>query len=1206
MSLAQRKGKHAGKEFLKVLFRGEELQIIQRTNCWGPMRLKLIPLCIAILGIALSQGERSTLNGTVTDASGAVVPQAMVVATEIATGVETRTTTTDAGIYRMPYLPLGDYRITVTKPGFRTSAVQNVTLRVAQTLTVDVKMELGAVNEVVNVASESPLVETSSSETGRYVSKREFDTWPIQVSDGQRQIQTFIFSSLPGTVGNTFQGSINGGQAYTHEILIDGMSIGRYDLQGGSNNELSPSADAVSEFKMQTGVIGAQYGGGQTAIANFAIKSGTNELHGAAFTYVQNDVLQANSFNNNALGERKPPYKLLNYGYSVGGPVIIPKVYNGKDKTFWFTNLEHTRVRDFVSQNRITLPTVAFKQGDFSSLLNPAFTGDPKSGAAIGTDALGRPVVYGQIYNPRSARVVGGQTVLDPFAGNIISQAQFDPVAANILKLAPITDPVTDSLLNNYPSIGTCCPVFDQTTWGIKVDHIFNEQHHLSVYFNRELRTRNNSPGGRWGAPPGSPTDVYQLQQTPGILVRVAEDWTISNSILNHFAVGYNRFGNLNNSVYLNQDWPSKIGLQNVAQTTFPRLTFAGKPAFGGGIGAGGQLGSDSSGESYNGSTIFMDDLTIVHGKHSFKTGFETRFYYVNNRNFSGSGDFTFSQQQTALPGFDTTTGQAFASFLLGAVSQTSRGINVANPGYRTRMPAFYFSDDWKVTPKLTFNIGLRWEVIGGIYEVAGRMSNIDFTKPNPDAGNRLGALVFADDLHRDTFQDTNWKQFSPRVGFAYAPTEKLVFRGGYGINNTAAVTNFNSPSTFGYNGNIQLSATNTSLAYPQAPVTYLSTPYPSFPGTLPEKNPSLANGQNFTYLAPDSSKLGYVQNFSFGVSYQLPAAFVIDASYIGNKGTRLVSYGLDNLNQIPVADLQFGNTLLDSLSAHPELGSALPYPGFTDTVGQALRPYPQYQTIGQYNPNFGMSTYNSLQITGTRHFTKGLAILAAYTWSKLLTDVTDPLDAIPAQDVANRKLEKSVGDLNVPQSFKLTWIYELPVGPGKAYAPKGILGQVIGAWKVSAIQSYRSGDALAISSSQPSGAFSNLGINVRPDVVSGASQVSYGGQGLDFVNGTPYLNAAAFADVQTTSLGVPLRLGTAPRYLNIRGPAQYSEDFGLIKQFPFTEKRNIEFRADFANVFNRHGLSDPDTNVSSPTFGRIFGTFNSPRSIQLSLRVNF
>lgn len=367
--------------------------------------LILLPLTV------LAQGERSTINGIVTDASGAVVPNADVTATNIATGQDTRTTTTDAGVYRLPYLATGTYKITVKAPGFQTTVANTVNVLVAQTLTVDFKLQAGAVSDTVTITDQAPLLETSTSEIGRYVTKKEFDTWPVAVSDGQRQIQTFIFSSLPGTVGGTFQGSINGGQNYSHEILIEGMPLGRFDLQGGSNNEFSPSAESVSEFKMQTGTIGAQYGGGQTSVANFAIKSGTNDLHGSGFTYVQNDVLRANSFTNKSFGRNasgqevrpRAPFKLFNYGYAIGGPVYIPKVYNGRNKTFFFNSLEVTRVRDFVSTSFSTLPTTAFKQGDFSKLLDPAFTGNANSGKQVvvngvgQVDALGRPIIFGQI-----------------------------------------------------------------------------------------------------------------------------------------------------------------------------------------------------------------------------------------------------------------------------------------------------------------------------------------------------------------------------------------------------------------------------------------------------------------------------------------------------------------------------------------------------------------------------------------------------------------------------------------------------------------------------------------------------------------------------------------------------------------------------------------------------------------------------------------
>src|SRR5439155_7267515 len=309
------------------------------------MKSGIIVLLAVAMGLLCGQGERGTFNGTIVDPTGAAVSAANVQAVNTATNVETAVLTTDAGVFRIPYLQPGTYRLTVSAPGFKTEVRENVILAVAQTLTIDFKLEVGQVSERVIVSSEPPLLETGSAEIGQYVTKREFDTWPITVGDGRRQIQQFIFTSLPGTFGGTFQGSINGGQSYSHEILIDGIALGRFDLQGGSNNEFSPSAEAISEFKLQTGLVGAQYGGGQTAIANFATKSGTNELHGSAYYYVQNDAFRANGWNNNAAGIRRQPYNQHNYGYSVGGPVYLPKIYHGRNKTIYFHDLEHTRMR---------------------------------------------------------------------------------------------------------------------------------------------------------------------------------------------------------------------------------------------------------------------------------------------------------------------------------------------------------------------------------------------------------------------------------------------------------------------------------------------------------------------------------------------------------------------------------------------------------------------------------------------------------------------------------------------------------------------------------------------------------------------------------------------------------------------------------------------------------------------------------------------
>ena len=1156
-----------------------------------------------------AQGERGAFNGTVTDASGAVVPGAAVKAVEVTTNVETSALTTDAGVYRLPYMPSGTYRITASKPGFQTLVRDSVVLHVAQTLSVDFALQLGGVSEQVTVTSEAEMLESSTAEIGRYVSKKEFDTWPILVGDGQRQIQEFIFDSLPGTVGGTFQGSINGGQFYSHEILIEGLPLGRFDLQGGSNNEFSPSAEAVSEFKLQTGAMGAQYNGGQTSVANFAIKSGSNQMHGSAFTYFQNDVLNANSFSNNASGRDRPPFKLFNWGYGVGGPVYVPKVYDGRNKSFWFTNFEQDRVRDFRSTSFIQLPIPAFKQGDFSRLFDPSFTGRPQSGTMIGTDALGRPVRYGEIYDPHTTRSVNGTIVRDPFPNNIIPQNQFDPVAANILKLAPITDPIFDRMLLNYPALASCCPVFDEHIIGVKGDQILTAKHRISAYFNYTFRQRNNSPGGRWGNPPGTPTDVYQLQYTPGRLARIAEDWNITPTVLNHAAIGYNRFGNLNQSVFVDQGWPQKIGLQNVALTTFPALTFAGATYQGGGIGAGGRLGSTNSGGSYNGSTIGGDDLTIIRGSHSFKAGFEMRKYYYNTQGKSGSGTFAFNSVQTQLPGFSDSTGHAFASFLLGAVQSTSRGIVSANFGHRVSQPGFYFQDDWKVNKRLTLNLGIRWEIVGPLYEVAGRMSNFDPSLPNPGAGNRPGALAFADVLGTNTFQNRYWRQIDPRFGVAYSASKNLVLRAGYALTNTPPISNgFGFPGTLGYNGSISLNTSNTQLQFPQDPVMYLSSRYPDFTGTLPNHSPTLANGLGTTYIRPDGTRLPYVQNFNAGFQYLLPASTVLDVSYVGNKGTRLEAPGLDDLNQVSASALALGDALLDPLSAHPGL-APLPYAGFTGTVAQALRPFPQFQGIGQGQwPNFGTSFYSSLQVQATRHFTKGLAILVAYTWSKAigLVDNAGPDGGQASEDVYNRRLERSVESFNVPQYLKLSWVYELPIGPHKTLNVTGFAGKIIGGWTITGIQSYRSGNALQIGTSGLRGdAIFNGGF--RPDLIPGVPIVTDQGGPVAFGTGTQYLNPAAFTQVPKTANNVPLRLGTAPRYLpNVRGPAIGGENFGIMKHVDFRETRNIEFRGDFSNAFNRAGRGDPVTDVTSPLFGKITGARYGPRNIQLEARITF
>ncbi len=1164
-----------------------------------PSRLSCARGPLAVLALllmaapALAQVARSQFNGTVTDSAGGVLVGASVVVTNVETNVTSTSITNDAGIYVIPYLPNGLYRINVTAPAFRPVVANDVTLRAAQTLTVDFQLSVDALTEELTVAA--PLIETGTAEIGRYVSNKEYQTWPVPVSDGQRQIQQFIFSSLPGSVGSTFEGSINGGRNYSHEILIEGMPLGR-NLQGGSNNEMSPPTEAVEEFKLQTGTIGAEYGGGQTAVANFVVKSGTNDLHGAGAYYFQDAALDARSFVSKALNQPKPDRTLQNWALALGGPITIPKLYRGRDRSFFFLTFEKTHEENQLSTAFRTLPTAAFQNGDFSRLLDPSYTGDARSGTVLGTDALGRPVRFGQLYDPRTTRVVNGAVVRDPLPGNQVPRALWDTVSRNTIDQGLWDQPALDRLLNNQPVLAGCCPIFDQKTFAAKVDQVITSRHKASVYVNREWRTRNNSAGGRYGLPPGSPTNLYQLQKTPSWIFRATENWVVSDNVLHRVAVGYNRFGNDNRSVYFNQGWPSRIGLSNMPDTTFPRLTMGGTPI----LGNMGNFGSNSRGNSDEGSWIVQDDVTVVLGRHNIKTGFEGRFYYVDNDLADATANFNFLPAQTALPGFDTATGHSYASFLLGAVASSDRAVQAVNTKLRERDYSFYVQDDFKVSSKLTLNLGLRWQMINGVYETNGYVTNLDLTRPNPAAGNLPGALRFADEEGRKTFIDPYRKQLQPRLGMAYAFSQTLALSGGYSESNRPGTAysdgEFGGLDSTGYNGNIVVNRATRPTPFAQDPVMYLSERYPDLALALPNRDVTLRNNQGMTFTLGNEAKREKYRNFNVTMRQQLGAGVTTTLAYIGARGSDLPMAGVDrNINRVPYEALaQYGNLLFSPLASQPQLGIATPYPGFAGTVQQALRPYPQFLDLTLLNNFRGKTRYDSLQATLEKRYSTGFAILGAYTWSR-----TE--DLIKTQDGRGEEWSRAPFR-HVPHFLKLTWVYDLPIGPGKMIDVGGVLGQVVGGWTMTGIHNYRAGNTLAVFDSRISGS----GYPIRPNVVAGVDQVIYEGGSTDTRLGTPYLNPAAFSLQTISSQGVPTSIGTAPPQLAVRGPALLTEDFGLLKRVAAGGGRSVEFRADFINVLNRSGLASPDLDVASANFGRIFGVAQAPRRIQLSARVTF
>jgi len=1202
--------------------------------------------CLFAPAGAFAQGALGTITGTVTDTTGAVIPDAAITITQVDTGVARNISSSSAGYYRIS-VPPATYRIETTKEGFKAAVVDNVIVPVAQVVTQNVTLEVGQLRQTVTVTGVPPLLTPDTAMISTSMSPKEFATLPISLDDGGRQLQSFIFSSLPGTVGGSYAGSLSGGQLFSADIMIDGVSIGRYDMNGGSLTEFSPSTDSIGEFNVQMSSYSAEYGNTGGGIENFVMKSGTNKFHGSVYEYVQNKVFNAAGFSNNAYGSGKPQHNDNDFGVAIGGPIK-------KNKTFFFFTYEGDRYRSFNISGLATIPTTAMKQGDFSDWL----------GDQIGTDPLGRPVYENQIYNPLTTRTVAAgavdpvtgltntsgeaATIRDPFAGNIIPAQYFSTTTAKLLPL--FATPQFDTLLKNEPAYSGCCPVLNVNHWSLKMDHVISSSQHISGSFNYIRRDRTIRAASPYYPPfPGYPLSNVKEQIVGGPMARFSYNWIMNSHTVNEFSMGYNRFPN-NNNVTPNAQYASDLGINGVDTSCFPHFSFSGHVGQLRGFGVG--CANDDISESY----VMQDTLSYVRGKHNLKFGAVfTRFRYNTFEPGQLGGSFAFSDRETSLDGFPDATGIPFASFILGAVDSGSRSVYTTEPGYRSGSVDMFIQDNWKATRKLTLNIGLRYDLPLPKKEAFNRQSGLDPTVPNPGANGIPGALVFLGNCQgcdgRSSFQDMYWKELAPRFGLAYAITNKLVFRGGYGISYSPPIlNNFGSQNIFGYNGSVPLqrgySATLTGFSLD--PTTYWSAlkgaslpagarvGVPPFSGTLPAIDPTLANGNGIDFLPASSLAQPYAQNWNAGFQYMLPKEVMLELDYVGSKGTRLLQSMFSNdFNQVPSKYMGLGTMLEDNLAddlANPTTAAALaqygitklPYAGFNDgpmnpTVAQALRPFPQYDPVTNNYPTMGSSIYHSLQVTARKRATKGLTFIAAYTYSKTLTNADTALYYPTGgfgvynfgQDFYNRNAEKSIASFDYTHMMKLTWVYDLPFGPGQKFlgGTSGVLGKVVGGWTITAIQNYTSGDPLAVVTDWCTGLYSGPygdGCGVRPNLITGVAQ-TVPHSGLDAQNGTLYLNPAAFVAPALNADDYSTTFGSAPRILpNIRGPAHASENFGILKKTYITESSDFEFRADFFNLFNRVGLGDPDTDVTGGTFGLIFGGLYGGRVIQFSARINF
>ncbi len=1181
--------------------------------------LSCLLFLVLLPAIMFAQSDRGMITGTVSDAVGAMVPGAHVTATNLSTNVHYRGTTTDSGEYAILSLPVGPYKLAVESEGFKTAVQENVRVTAGATVRIEVKLEVGTVQQSIEVSAQSTQLATDNAKAQNAMSNKLIEGLPTVVMGTLRSPFTLasMTAGVNGGAGSATEiyGSdlrIGGGQQASWAVLLDGTSANTN--RGGSTLWAAvntPSLDAITEFTIDTNGFKAEFGRAGGGMISFVSKSGTNEYHGTAYDFVRNTAFDARGFFNRSV----PTYKQNDFGGTVGGPVRIPKLYNGKDKAFFFVSYEGFRNRVGAVTSPVALPPTEFYKGDLHNAVASTKSAD------------GRNIPY-TVYDPATTVYdpVGKSYNRQPFAGNMIPQSRFDPMSKRILNIAEQTlssglrtdlAPGTwEYWQQNYYQSGSSINPNDK--FSIKGDYLLTDGNRLSGYFGYSNKHTAPGPDGFVGIP--GILNSTNTTADKSFVWRGSLDSTLTPRLQNRVYFGVNRFHDENYPLAYGKQ--GDLCLQNVGEcNTLPTIS-TGNFAQWGGVGFNG---------SDNPVLTINDDITWTHGKHIFKAGAMYEYSsYAGGGQQSISGNVGFGSGYTALPNTDYT-GLGFASFLLGYASSAS---TMSNRWIDMQWPyhAYFFQDDWRVAPRLTLNLGLRYEYNSPPRIGEDHCSSFDSTMPNPGADGRLGALVFCgygDGRIGSHHIAPGWyKGFGPRLGFSWNPQNKTVIRGGAGTsyaplvtaNGTAHWAGFvNSPSWSDQTGGI-------------TPVILLSQGMPEWTRP-PFIDPTFSNNQGTdTYNGTDSSRLPEMWNWNLNIQREIKGDILIEAGYSGMAGTHLVSSMLNlnqpNINTLPVSIFtQAGRNLLNtafnnSNQVLQQAGFTKPYANFPGnySLAQSLRPYPQYTgiTTGSAGADHsGHSSYHALTIKATRRYGANFVLDASYVLSKMLTDSdTSWGNGSAAMDQFNRRLDKALASSDRTHQVKVNYVYELPIGPGKHWVTKGIQSAVLGGWRIGAVQEYSSGVPMGFS-----GAYGFPLVGNRPTITT------YEGwraptKGDSFDPGADrYFQTNTMANWPTTgglTGDTPViiqegwfpvqprdRLGNMTRNNpKMRNFPLYNENISLAKTFTFTERRReLDLRFEAYNVFNRTQFGTPNTNLGDANFGMVTSQANTPRTMQFAAK---
>jgi TonB-dependent receptor-like protein len=1056
--------------------------------------------------------------------------------------------------------------------------------------------------------------------------------------------------------GSQFNSRINGGQTMATENFFDGAAFG-YAEGHQQSHESAPPADSIQEMKVITTTYSAQYGHTSGGFIEYVSKSGTNNIHGTAYEFFANDALNARGFfdadcdriTGRCTSRKKTPIKNNAFGFTLGGPVVIPKVYNGRNKTFFFTNFDWTRLREGVLPGfGNTTPIDSFKQGDFSSPL----WFDPTK--VVATDVLGRPIYQGEIFNPSTSRLVGSVQVRDGYG--------FDPLTglpiAGQANIIPANDPLRSivasrivPLINSPDRLGTLFgnvagnPAGDQT-WRLnarviefRVDHQFTPNFRMSesFYWGHRPAIRRCNQSGHCTASVMANGETAPQKNTGyygnGFYQRIAThhthtqfDWIIRSNLLNHTTVAWDRWFMGGNPLSAGVGWPSVLwagtaggpqgGLvDNTAGP--PLLNFAGDIPYD----SMGDYGWPRFGFEVNNRWQFSDDLSWVKAKHTLRVGFEYRrhqFPFAGWATGGQGGQFDFNRRETAgydkTGNFVPTTGESFASFLLGQVDFSTQTLPF-HPMFYEAYLAPWINDEFKATKRLTLTFGLRFDYQFAKTEQKDRYSTFDpnaLQTPAPGDPQIRGAIIFAGSgpgrSGRHTFESPNHDAWGPRFGFAYRVGDKTAIRGGYGMYYSGvSFSQFTGQPTLGFQSNPTVANSTNGFS----PVFHWDQGFPvsaiKYP---PFIDPTIGNGSGPIAVAKNGITLPRYQNWSLTFERQLTNNMRLDVSYIANRGTRLTNIGAslgvgDNMND-PSVLTKYGHALLGKQINQQNIVPT-PYPSFSGTVAQALRSFPQYQNLNFRGVPTGSSMYNALEVVLEQRLSHGLQFRFGYTYSKLHNDGAESGQGdnginTPVQNPAcPHKCEWGVSADDVPNVFLVGYTYELP----GSHRWHGAAGALLGGWNLSGALRYESGRPLniAMDNSLLGGFLFNS--QRRPNRVKGVSPV-VSRSGFNPL-AKSYFNFNAWADPGVDSAGNAL-FGNAPRRDgSVRGWPTYSEDMSVYKEFTVKEQLKMRFTAEAGNIFNRTDFCDPGTFWGQNTgFGTITTQCNQPRSFQFGLKFSY